>query len=430
MKIGLTIDFFDFRNDVRRVISELAKNYEVIIFTNESQKEKIITFELPNTSVRIIKEKRKNPLNYIIDKLYFYFKRIPSSEKNFYLMEYFKINLIKSKKIRSIAFFHLFLIKILPKFIEYDWYLRKIFFKKDTKIDDVDTIIFFTNILDDYFLARCIDEKKDIQVYVYSWDHPFKHTKFSKNVIYKVWNIGMKDDLRNIQKIPENKIIISGSSQLSFVKEVKSIVSTMNQSFDFKYVYFACSIGIEELVVKEVNLIKYLNKIIFTNFPDIKLVVRPYPNLKNWSLYDELKSSEIIIDYDDNKDIINANKMIKEKFEKIENSLLFIHLGTTLGLEAAFFNTNSYLIDFDEFDNSKLLTIKNFVHQAQNKKYLIETGQVLKNKEQFIQLLKKINQNEMTGPYNKSITRNFDLLSFTKIANNLISRKKLAHYTN
>ena len=42
MKIGFVVSFFDFRNDVRRVIAEVAKQHEVIIFGRPENRDEIL----------------------------------------------------------------------------------------------------------------------------------------------------------------------------------------------------------------------------------------------------------------------------------------------------------------------------------------------------------------------------------------------------
>ena len=103
-------------------------------------------------------------------------------------------------------------------------------------------------------------KKKKIFIYVYSWDHAFKHTRFSKKVEYFVWSEGIKDDLINIQQINPNKIHVTGSTQLGYLFNFK--IDNTNNKYSKPYYYYGCGIGILSLVDKEISLIQKLSETI------------------------------------------------------------------------------------------------------------------------------------------------------------------------
>ena len=373
MKIGFVVHFFDFRNDVRRLISEIAKKHEVVLFVNKNQIDLIKTRPIENTKIRIIDEKIISKRNKFLEILFYFFKRLPKSKNNFYLMECFRIEKIKDPLTRKKGIKNLNRIMKFPKILSYDWYINKLSYNKKTVIDDIDRMSFFTEISDDYFLARCIKEKKCINVYVYSWDHPYKHTRFSNQVTYKTWSEGTKQDISKLQKIDLDRIQVFGATQFAYIDE--ALKSNKKRMFDFKYVYFACAIGIDSLVHQEIEIIKKIHTIIKKHDVNLKLVVRPYPVLNDWKLYDELRNEDIVFDDDFRTKNLSINEnSIQEKFEKIKNAELLLHLGTTFGLEASFFETPSVIVDFGYDKNTQdTLHVKHFIHQGQNVKYLIDT---------------------------------------------------------
>ena len=98
-------------------------------------------------------------------------------------------------------------------------------------------MIFFTEISNDYLLARCIYEQIKTSVYVYSWDHPFKQTKFSNKINYKTWSQSTKNDLVDLQKIDPNNIQILGSSQFGYIYDFWTLndqISLINGTTHYK----------------------------------------------------------------------------------------------------------------------------------------------------------------------------------------------------
>lgn len=51
-----------------------------------------------------------------------------------------------------------------------------------------------------------MEEKKKIKFYVYSSDHPFKHTRFPTYLQYLCGSKGLKDDFIKMQRIRATQI--------------------------------------------------------------------------------------------------------------------------------------------------------------------------------------------------------------------------------
>jgi hypothetical protein len=315
----------------------------------------------------------------------------------------------------------------MPKYVSYDYYLNRLTYKGATFIDDIDQFICFTDISDTYLLARLIREKKKINVYVYSWDHPCKQFKYSKQVNYLVWNEGIKQDMIELQHIEARQIKITGASQFAYVEQFLSIPRhKLKHTFSFPYIYFGCAIGTPELVREEIKVIEIISKLMLEQMPDVRLVVRPYPVMKNWEVYQDLKplANVLLDDQFRSKDMSINEELIMDKFVKIHFALAFIHLGTTLGFEACFTQTPSIIIDFDYFQKSTaLLSIRDFVHQYQNKKYLLlnEYPNVVHSEKELRSVLSSLESSQQKYlPYNLVIRKTTPLRSFEEFARNLI----------
>lgn len=422
MKIGFVVHFFDFRNDVRKVIQLISQTHEVVLFVRKAD-EDIIREHSAGIEIRIVEEQKSSLRNRFWDNLFRFFGKLPKSRQNYYLMEYFKISSNAQKSVQQRAFSLLKLGMKLPRFLAYDTYLNNIRYKSKTAIEDIDQFICFTDISDSYFFSRLLHERKKVKVYVYSWDHPCKHVKYSQKARYLVWHEGIRQDLVELQAIAPKQVTISGASQFAYIQAFLS-QPLAPAPYPFPYVYFGCAIGIPELTIKEIAVIEHLSRWLTEAGSPYKLVVRPYPVLTNWSYYENLKQlpNVVLDDQFRSKNLSIGEEHIYEKYNKIAHAEAFIHLGTTMGLEACFTETPSIILDFPEFSDGNALSLYNFVHQFQNDKYLINTTRenVVRTADQFKDLLVKLqHEKQSLLVYNREVVRQIPLKSFEEFAHDL-----------
>jgi hypothetical protein len=396
-----------------------------VVFFKTCDELQILNHKLPGVEYRPILERKRTWKNIIGEQLFLYLKKLPASRNNYFLMELLKISNIKSEKAVKKGTLILKLQKVLPRLITYDALLAWLNPSCKTRIRDIDRFIFFTEISDDYLLSRLLKEKKDVMTYVYSWDHPCKHTRFSKQVQYCCWSDGLKEDIEKLQKVDPKHITVMGASQFGYAFEfLNNKPGYLHRTYPFEYIYFGCAIGIKKLVTQEVEVIKQLAQATYKESPNLKFVVRPYPVLDQWSLYSELKSLTNIILDDSfrNKDLSINDAEIYSKFEKIWHAKAFLHLGTTLGLEACFTETPSFIINFG-YKKASGLSLHAFIHQYQNDKYLEAPSRQnrLENLDDYIGFLKSTNPQEFLE-INHFIRNEFPLRSFTEFSKQLISR--------
>lgn len=421
MKIAFVVSFFDFRNDVRQVIKEVSLGHEVVIFGNKEDEIKIREHLPPKVEFRPIEEKRRSLWNIVWERIYLLFKILPKSSNNYFLMELFKIGNLKNAADRKKASTILKWSKRLPKIISYDTFIRNLQFTRHTDIADIDRFVFFTAISNDYFLSRLIDEDQRVSVYVYSWDHPCKHTCFSKHVDYLCWSNDIKIDLVNLQNIPAERISVIGPSQFSYIYSYRTTDLRFNP-YPFEYIYLGCAIGIADLVPSEVQVIKTLAISLAKVRPDWKLLLRPYPVLSNWQLYEPLRELPNIV-FDEHfkgKDSAVSESEILRKYHTLDHAKAFFHLGTTMGLEACLTNTISFIIDFG-YTSKNGLSLFNFIHQYQNDRHLIDLSplNVINSDERFCQVLDQLHDPNYSS-LNKKIEQQYQIKSFESFANDLI----------
>ncbi len=418
LAIGIVLEHFDLRSDIREIISQLSSIYKVVVFGKSADSEKFNRHIRDGVEFREIRENLPSQGNFI-KRLYTIFKKIPKSRQNYFLMQEFKLQSLP-KQVKRKARLQIELQKVMPKVMDYDYYLERLPYSGKTKIADLDHIIFLTEVASDELLARVIAEGRSASIYVASWDHPCKHTSYTTKLMYDVWCEGIAEDLMELQGIPREKIRISGAGQLAYVEQFVSGGSGCKETKvpQYKFLYFACSIGITDLVPKEIKLIEGISKMLKENFSDWKLIVRPYPILNAWEMYNPLRLfSNIILDDEHRaQDYSIAEEAIWQKYAMLAGAKAFLHVGTTMGLEGSFLDTPSLLIDYGHEGPGPGVTLYNFIHQYQIEKYMMrDRNGVINSISELKKIMLILDSGEDKYNSNASISRNFPLRSFSEI---------------
>jgi hypothetical protein len=442
MRIGLAVHFFDFRNDVRQLLTELSKTDTVVLLVREQDKAQVAAFAPHSTELRIISERPtsrpKRAWNALWERLYLLVGRLPKSKRNFQLMELFKISLHPSKAAQLKARRRLAFRIAMPPALSYDAFLAGLYITEQTNLSDLDAILCFTDIADNLLMARLVRHQATLPplyVYVYSWDHPCKHMRYSASVRYLAWNQGLKQDIAELQRIPDISITAIGASQFGYIDRYLApalVRAEISPLYPFPYIYFGCAIGLPGLHEQEVAVCHRLAATLKTIHPSWKLVVRPYPVLKDWSAYAALAQIDNVVlegDYRQTGTLAVGEEAIETKFATIAGAMAFLHMGTTLGLEACFTETPSRMVDFTEFAHDKHkagLYLYHFIHQYQNDKYLLFEGGPgsISSDEDFASLLihlSKPNGKAELGKANEMVRSQFPVRSFTELAQNIVA---------
>lgn len=379
MTIGVSLTFFDFRNDIRRVLMTLAEKHKVVLFVREEHAEKFRRLMTQGMELRMLRERRKTLRNYVLERRFLLFGKLPASRNNYFLCERFKLEQFRNRIVRWKAMCIWILQKFLPHGFSYDRFLQKLSWRSGTDISGIDSFLVLTEVYDDYFLARLIAERKKVHVYVYSWDHACKQTRFSRRVQYLVWNDGIAEDLAKLHGVPPGQIRVTGSSQLCFLAEFRSKDVTCWLP-DAPYVYIGCATGITALAKREVECVRQIAAEIQKADPAIRVWVRPYPYQVENGVYAALSGLQNIM-LDDaylRGGFPVPEDEIYKKCKRIAGARAFLHFGSTLGLEAWFTGCPSYLVDIAP-RSGKGMSLYHFVHQYQNEKYLMSDSHFVIN---------------------------------------------------
>ncbi|MCF2446185.1 hypothetical protein L0657_19665 [Dyadobacter sp. CY345] len=424
MKIGVLAQYLDSRQDIVEVLRRLAVEHEIIVYTRQNDEgkfKKILGAEIQVIQIPDFSGFKK-ALIILWQYLYLLFGQIPESRYNYYMTERIKLLNPDLKTAQQfITSFLLQMCKVTPDFLTYDHFLNGLLLiKSHLKISaEIDVFLCFTEIYHDWMFAKIIKQNKPLCVYVYSWDHPCKMKTFSKRVNYLVWNPGIKDDLILLQGIDRKKIHVWGATQFAYINGffASDEIFQHPPAINSPYIYLGCATGYERLARQEIKYCGQIAAQLLEILPQWKLVIRPYPFMKNAGVYDSLSqfSNVILDDVQSNQ----SNDSRIEKFIKIRDAQVFFHFGTTMGYEAGYFDTPSFLIDFADSKKDKLLD--GFVHQYQNDKYLNSgTGSnVIKNKEELSVVLRNIS--EKKDLYNNEKLKNMmKLQSFEALSKKLL----------
>jgi hypothetical protein len=237
-----------------------------------------------------------------------------------------------------------------------------------------------------------------------------------------VWSEGIKNDLIELQYIQADKIRIIGSTQFGYIHDYINNHRKNTSPYSFPYMYYCCAIGIKDLVPEEVAIIEKLAQSIFIIQPAWKLVVRPYPVLNAWDLYDPLRRLDNII-FDDqyrSRDLSVQHDQLMQKLHKMDCAKAVIHTGSTIGIEAVFLRGPSFLVDFG-YRSKKGLSVYNFIHQYQNDKYIsaISGEHLITGLEAFEALLAK--EFGVEPSHNEKVAKNFPLKRLTAVADEMLA---------
>jgi hypothetical protein len=429
MKVGFVVDYFDFRSDIRKIIGQIGRTHQVVLFCRQSDEATLRKYAGAGVEVRIIREEKKSAANSLWKLLFVLFGKIPKSRRNFYLTELFRLNREENKVRKLKGRLLLELRRILPDWLGYDDFLGKIRYSGATAIGDIDRFFLFTDIYDHFLFARLLDEGKPLAVYVYSWDHPCKFLRFSRRADYLVWGEKIREDLYQLQGIPPQRVKVAGATQFTYVAEFKRLdPAGLTRPYDFEYLYFACSVATPRLLAEEVAVIKELSGQLARLEPAVKLVVRPYPVLGNWQYYEPLRALPNVV-FDDgyrSRDKSIKENAIGEKYEKIHFARGFFHMGTTLGLEACFTDTPSFIINFRRLrEQGGYVSMYHFVHQYQNEKYLLLDGfaNVIGDAGELETVITGLGRHRPRYlDYNRAVVRNFNLHTIEELADHFLER--------
>ena len=425
MKIGVFAQYINTRKDIRDLILGLNKKLTIVLLLDERDKA-LANLIGDGVEIRYFSTRKYKYRNYIFEKLYKLFGKIPKSKENYYITENFKLhNAGLSGIFYVIEWFTLRLSKITMKFISYKKYLSLLKSDQAHILKDIDKFFCITQIYNDMMYAAIQKTGKPVINYVYSWDHSCKMKCFlhTEKNLYLTWSEAIKQDLIELQQISAVRIHILGASQLIYLFDYLSNDHPAGINLP-PYIYLAGGTGNGQLLQEEISMMEILIKTSLASSKNVLFKIRPYPFVKNMSVYNRLAAypnAEIEKISDFKKGESQFSSDYESKYNSIKGGLALFHFGTTLSLEAAHINVPVILIDTAHEENFKQLNC--FIHQYQNDKYLNqpESGNVLKSTKYLNDLIDKLlNSRADFLPYNAQLKKVGQIENMETILNKLI----------
>ncbi len=371
--LGLSVEHFDFRVDLHRFIETLSEQVDVVVFTDRP-------FAHPVKGLKELRLYRwpRNLVAAIVTRFFLVFRRLPKSRNNFFITEMFGLAQLPPARQKR-GLFYLRLRRLLPWGVSVDTVLPWLGGGDATSLEGVDAFLHITRIGSLPFLRRALTSGKPNAAYIYSWDHPCKHTTIPRGGMraYFTWNRGLSEDLADLQGVEPRLIREVGATQLAPLKQYLETPAARQRLVPGDYVYYGCGTGTPDLVRQEVAVILQLAVALREVAPQTVLLVRPYPNLLDWSCYDALRrESNVRFDWfrQEGQGRELSAAQVFEKYNKVEHARAFVHLGTTLGWEACYFDRPVLFLAMDDFRAGSPgagFDLRHFIHQYHNDRYMI-----------------------------------------------------------
>lgn len=374
MKLGIVIQHYDARNDVRELVELLASDHDVVLFGHE-QKLRDISAPCEKRAFR----QHKRFTDRIWLQLFNLFGELPASRNNFLITELFKLCKLSPLR-RWIASTRLRLRMHLPSLLSFDFLLDRLAGCDSTPVEDIERFLVITELSSPAFLARVLDVGIPVDAYVYSWDHACKHVTFSKRVDrWLVWHEGIADDLVELQGLPRERIPVVGATQLAYIHEYLRRPELRAPKRHDRYVYYGCGVGFVDMAQQEAKLIGFLADTLRDVDPEVVLLVRPYPMLADTEFFQALRQKPNVEFDEDYRPGRNDRSLSRDAiFSRLnlqEHAAAFVHCGTTMGLEGAYFDCPVLFLDLRDFDygapSRSFMHLRRFIHQYHNERYMI-----------------------------------------------------------
>jgi hypothetical protein len=376
--IGILINHYDARNDIRDLVAEIARSHRVVLLS----KEKTLAHSLP-AGVELRPLISKNPIKiFIWTRLFRWFGLLPRSRENYYINELFKFGRLSLFR-QTMGKLKLNLQMWMPKFISINKLLPILSQCDDTLIADIDTFLLITEFSDIPMLARICDSGKPAWAYLYSWDHPCKHTVLTDRLTgYLVWNKKLAKDMEELQGVSLDKCKIIGATQLCPIVDYLASTSTLPRQGLIEgrpYFYFGCGTGYAPISRREIKLVAELADLLSKEFPEHLLLVRPYPMFNDDSALTEIKAKSNVQIDDEFRSFQVGRSLrsvdIHKRLDLQRGSACFIHIGTTMGYEAAFLGCPVVFINLSSDKNAEdkhaIESLSTFARQYHVQKYLV-----------------------------------------------------------
>lgn len=221
-------------------------------------------------------------------------------------------------------------------------------------VSDVDVVLAPSDISDDSTLAAAVQSDVPVLYYVYSWDHPPKFHKIptGPKVVIATWSSALADDIRTFHPSTHSQQIeLLPATQFAELLEPDrpAVLRKRNK------VLFAASFGYPTLAEQEVDVFIRFARQLKLRCPMVELTFRGYPHLRDSSAYAPLSNlADVKLDLTGTEAELLNLQALECKTAALRESLCVVHMGTTVGLEAALLGVPSLYVNVTTEAEAKL----------------------------------------------------------------------------
>jgi len=429
--IGILINHYDARNDIRDLVAEISRSHRVVLLSRE----KNLAHSLPaGVELRPLVSVQLNKRNFW-SKMFSWFGRLPKSRENYYINELFKLGRLSPFR-QTFGKLKLKLQMCMPRFVSINQLLPILAPCDSTNISDIDSFLLITEFADVPMLARICDSGKPAWAYLYSWDHPCKHTVLTDRVTgYMVWNKKLAKDMEELQGVSLDKCKIIGATQLCPIVDYLTSPTTQPGQGRIEgrpYFYFGCGTGYAPLSRREIKLVADLADLLSKEFPNHLLLVRPYPMFNDDSVLAEIKAKPNVRIDDEFRSFQVGRSLrpvdIHKRLDLQRGSACFIHIGTTMGYEAAFLGCPVVFInlisDLNTGGTADTESLSTFARQYHVQRYLVgKYPSSANNLSEAVAALKTaVSFPDKMISYNDYVSSDTPLMAMTELTKDILSQ--------
>jgi len=393
---------------MRELLDDLGERYDLHVYVRESDME----FVTEKYTVHNLSDYPRSPWFRLLTAIYEYTGALPTKEKYYIDYSQRKIDRISSRITRWRLELKLRLRRFFPLQLKYSRFLK--WLARDyPSLSEYDVFFGVTDVVDDQLYADVIHQGIPFYIYIVSWDHPPKFTRFlQEEATYLVWGEEMANDMNIFHRVSLRNSLVVGAGQFNRLYEfIQEATNDTGGKPPTDYIYYIGTFGYDKLVKQELVVIKSTCELLRKIAPEIKVVFRPYPLLAKQGFYEELEKIDNL-EFDSYSPVSRSTLFevedLEEKYHTIKNAKAVIHMGTTMGLEAALLDVPVVCFNGKAFDDKEVrLTsrLSTSYFQWHLSKYLLldEFESVVNNYEALENVLVKILKGNYDYSYNEKL---------------------------
>lgn len=343
-KVGFLLSEPESRPDLLAFVESMADAVEVQLLVPRRHRSAINEQVSDGVKLVQIEPLPRTSRNFILRLLFQHLGNKPAERRHYrsYLLR--RLDKLASTTLRKkMRWLLIHAVSIGPNLISYDRYLGWLDVAPNVSADikGLDCLFVFSNIADDQAVAAAVRTSVPVVHYIYSWDHAPKFRRFpNKGCLTAVWSEPIAEDIWNFHAIPRRKVVFLPATQYTALGDLLSD-SFSSKREDSKQFLFAASFGYPSLAKQEVDLFEQISALVAVEFPGFRLLFRGYPHLENSEIYRPLELLDNVVIDRSTLGISRglSPKGVASKVESVRDSIAVIHLGTTVGIEAALCGT-------------------------------------------------------------------------------------------